>query len=666
MTPDLQKKSFLLPVALWLGAFVCALYPVNEWQLEFFMGAVILMFGWMAVMLLRDIRQGWHWPRSAVLIIAGIFWALVLCSAFWSEIKSVSFVAACFFSVMPLTFFGGIMAGDESYFKKLRWPLGFLFAGLSVWAIVQFFFLNAYFWGQARHPLADPSSLGALFSLAFFCALAWVVSDRPAKERGWATALAALLLCGIMATVARGPLVALVPGLFFFVVLLRSGIKKHFKSVLVIVLSGAAFFGLMQTDVKKDFDLGTRFTNTVAAENVGGNELRLQVWDSTLEMIKERPLLGYGIGMFPSYYPEHRRVTEKDGVYSAHNDPLQFWMELGVLGPLLFYAFVFACAVRTFRALKNLPQGSNDRIVIAGIFSALVAMVVHSHVTFNHYNLSILMMTGLLLSIWFHATGRALGEQKALIALPDNLPHNADKAMLVLPFLMTGWLFLGIMGGEHLANKARDALFRPDMDAFMNNINMADKVSMRLNFRAFLFAVNVPIAILEDRKSTLSVEQQKKLFEQVEWYMEDVRALNPRSATAYYYMAKVQTLVDPSVVPEDLAPPQELYEEALRLDPMYLSARLALLQLYTDQGMSLKERIAFMEQGYNFRYVTDQVSDYYGALSKLYLEDGNYGKVQEVLSLDATYRKRSKFSLHQQNMSIPQALMGGNDQLPAR
>lgn len=661
-----SARSFLFPAILWFLAFVCAIYPINDWQIQFFVAAIFLLFGWTYTMLLRDLEQGWPLPRSPVLAFAGLFWLLITFSVFWSEVKPISLTGLCFFSVLPLTFFGGIMAGKEEYFKKLAKPLACLFAILSLWAVTQFFFLNNYFHGQARHPLADPSSLGALFSLALFCALGWVIADRPKVEHRLAVGLAVLLVCGIAATVSRGPIFAFVPGILFFLVLLWPQVKEKRKSLMIIALSGIAFYGLMQAGMQKRYDIGTRLLGTVTMEeNVTNN--RLDIWTSTINMIKDRPLLGTGIGTYFLYYPEYRQPTEADGVFLAHNDPLQFWAELGIMGPLLFYAFVFAAALRTFAALKKLKEGkTQDRIIVCSIFAALVAMVVQSHVSFNHYNLSILMMTGLLLSVWFLVTGRAIGEEHRITVMPENAPPGVNKALLALPFLMLGWLCISIMGGEYLASRARDNLFAQNLDGFAKDINMAGRVSQGLNFRTYLFAVNVPVAILNDRKNSLNEEQQKKLYDQAVNYMNDALAINPRAATAYYYLGKVQSLVRPSVIPKDTPSEVEYYEKTLKLDPLHLGARMDLLRLYREQGKSNEELLAVLEPGLNFIYTTPTVMDYYGEAAKLYLETGNSIKLKEIFAKMAEFKKRSDYSLMRQQTSIPQAIMGGNDMLPAQ
>ncbi len=599
-------------------------------------------------------------PRAPVLYLAGAFWFLVVCSVFWAEVKSIAFMGVCLFSILPLTFFIGVMTGRQDHFKILAKIAAVIFAILSLWAILQFFLLNAYFQGQARHPLADPSSLGALFSLALFCTLGWILSDAPPRSRKFAVALASLLVCGIISTVARGPVFAFIPGIVLFCVLLWPKIKEHRKPLLCVVLAAIAFYGVTLTGVQKRYDLGQRLFGTVTLSGDISNN-RVKIWSSTVDMIKDRPLLGTGIGTYHLYFPEYRSSNDESGTSMAHNDPLQFWAELGVLGPLLFYAFVFSAAMRNFRALKDKQMPAQDRVIIVSIFAALASMVTQSHVSFLHYNMSILLITGTLLSLWFLLTSRALKEPLREVVMPSNMSVNAARFFLLLPFLMCGWLSLSIIGGEYMANRARDSLFREDIAHFPHEINMASRISMGLNFRVYLFAVNVPISILDYKKDTIGEKEQKELYDQTVGYMNIALGLNPRAATAYYYLGKVQSLVQPSVIPEGTLSPEEYYKKALALDPLHLGARMALFKIYKEQNKSNEELLSFLQEGEQFFYTTDVVNGYYGALATLYLEEKNYGKMKEVLARLAEFKQRSDYSMIKQNTTIPQAIMGGSE-----
>lgn len=669
-------KSAFPAAALWLTAFACTLYPLDDFQLPLFGAAVIFTFLWCVVMMTRDFTSGWTLPKSPVLLILGAFWLLALLSVFWSEIKPASIVGLCLISLFPLTVFTGAARGSDHFFRIVAGALGVLFAVLSVWAIIQFFFLNAYFMGQARHPLSDPSSLGALFSLALFCAIGLLLMARTKRQAALSTALSALLLCGMLSTVSRGPVFALVPGLGVLGVLLWPQLRAKKMWLIGILAAGVCFYGLTTLNFEKRFDLGGRIEAGLATPDPQEGGQRMHIWTSTLEMIKDRPWRGTGIGTYAQYYPEYRSYAVRDATYMAHSDPLQFWAELGVLGPLLFYALGIAVVARMGRALKAAPKGAEDeRVMLCVLFCGLLAMAVHAHVNFNFYTPCLLLLSGLMLAAWFRIGGRLIGE-KGQPCTMNTVPASVGKLLIAAPFVMVGWILVSIIAGEVFAGRARDNLFAGEMmcltpaqersgDCFQENINRAARVSMDMNARAYLFAVNVPMTILQHKAGKFAGEAEaKSLYGQVAGYMRRVLALNPRSASAHYYLGAVQALVPADAVPKDVSSEEAEYKTALRLDPMHLGARMALAALYKAQGKSAQEQLAVMEPAARFYFTAPDAEGYYAALANLYLETGNYGKVREVVKLSTEFRARSDFSRARQETSLPQALTGGEAALP--
>lgn len=87
---------------------------------------------------------------------------------------------------------------------------------------------------------------------------------------------------------------------------------------------------------------------------------RYRIWDDTVKMLRENPVLGTGMGSF-----SHNLLTgtEKYEVFAplrVHNDPLEIGVELGVTGMSLFAAGVLglaACLLRLVRRGKLAARG---------------------------------------------------------------------------------------------------------------------------------------------------------------------------------------------------------------------------------------------------------------------------------------------------------------------
>jgi len=79
-------------------------------------------------------------------------------------------------------------------------------------------------------------------------------------------------------------------------------------------------------------------------------EVRRELALSTIEMIKDRPITGFGLGTWSTVYPAY--ATFDDGLFDnqAHNDWLQWAAEGGV--PMATLMFLFACGlfVRTTKS----------------------------------------------------------------------------------------------------------------------------------------------------------------------------------------------------------------------------------------------------------------------------------------------------------------------------
>jgi len=111
------------------------------------------------------------------------------------------------------------------------------------------------------------------------------------------------------------------------------------------------------------------------------DESRDQVVLWALDMIRDYPLTGTGMGSFYSVFPSYSRGAT--GFYDhAHNDYIQFMAEAGV--PATFLLASAVCIAFAY-AIKALRVRSNNQLKGIGIGScmAIIAMLIHISVDFN-------------------------------------------------------------------------------------------------------------------------------------------------------------------------------------------------------------------------------------------------------------------------------------------
>src|SRR5690606_5015736 len=104
--------------------------------------------------------------------------------------------------------------------------------------------------------------------------------------------------------------------------------------------------------------------------------------------------IGTGIGNFFLYYPAYRAEDFSTAGFMAHNDPLQFAVEMGLLAPVLFYALLIMVLLRTLKSLRGIAGDNPRRLLILAPFFALAALVLHAHISFHFHVLALLMASG--------------------------------------------------------------------------------------------------------------------------------------------------------------------------------------------------------------------------------------------------------------------------------
>ena len=108
---------------------------------------------------------------------------------------------------------------------------------------------------------------------------------------------------------------------------------------------------------------------------------RAHFWSGTLQIIRDHPWLGTGLGSFGSAYTRYDTGNGAYRLEQAHNDYLQIFSDAGVVGGLLGLVFV----VLLFRAALRRMQ-THDRFrrgVVLGALAGCAGALVHSFFDFT-------------------------------------------------------------------------------------------------------------------------------------------------------------------------------------------------------------------------------------------------------------------------------------------
>lgn len=641
---------------LWVLALVSGLFLVNEWQLQLFGAAFVLLVGWCCLLLGRKPEDGFAYPKSAFVYLLCGFWALVFCSVWWSDIFLHSYLGFCLISILPLTFFTLVLKGEDRDFKILFYGLAVVFGVLALWALVQYYFLIEVFDAQARHPLANPNSLAALFNLVLFAALSILLSSESRKVSNGALVYALLIFGGITATSSRAALITGGISFALLAVFAWPAVKQHWKCVGFFLAGAAGLVAFTQVGRGDSMSVVARFSRVLVEGDVAdATGHRLSMWQSTLAMIQDAPFLGRGIGTFSQYYPSYMMDTDKLGAYMAHSDPLQFWAELGILGPILFYAIGIAVLIRTVRAVQKMPKGAAISVQILSVFFGVFAVMGHTHVTFNLYVVPTLFVLGLSLAWWHRQTGRYVDDTFYKSKMLQAVPEQYGAGIFIIPLVLCTGLFGSLMASEYFANAAKRAAYSQDLNGFASHITMADEVGFHLNSKPYILAVSLPLGALEAQKGALTPDEERALVADVWRYMDKAETLNPMDPRVPYYRGMTHQYVPQERLPEGAQSAEDYFLRALELNPRYLAARLALLDVYRKNGNEAGYGVV-IEAGQDWIYWEPMAEQYLRRLLEYYVRQGDIDAFQAIKERYQHFMQRSEKNIWIKSQSLPARL----------
>ena len=183
---------------------------------------------------------------------------------------------------------------------------------------------------------------------------------------------AVLMATTIFLSGSRGGMLAFILEMILFAALTRSKTRSPriavaSLAVFLLILGLLIFLGRIQV-LGRLGDLGPGIRSTITRDS--------------LRMFLKRPLVGWGLGTFPTVYPSYRSFYTNLFVNEAHNDYAQLLVETGLVGFGLMVWFI----ERLFR--KGLPKSRRWEFQwdMALSFAALLGctgILFHSFVDFN-------------------------------------------------------------------------------------------------------------------------------------------------------------------------------------------------------------------------------------------------------------------------------------------
>lgn len=172
-------------------------------------------------------------------------------------------------------------------------------------------------------------------------------------------------------------------------------------SLLLVVLSYGAFknrrmlvplFLIVAIVGAMDASLAERLASAFSASDTSSS-MRLGIWESTISMIIEHPLLGIGWGSFWMVYPAYDFFIQNDAVkiVHAHNMYLNFAAEIGLVG---CFAFLGVLGGHLSMALSNtrLRQSNFLNGLTLGCALSMIGVAINGLTDYVLFNIELSML----------------------------------------------------------------------------------------------------------------------------------------------------------------------------------------------------------------------------------------------------------------------------------
>lgn len=188
-----------------------------------------------------------------------------------------------------------------------------------------------------------------------------------------------VLTLAIFLSGSRGGIISFSLGMMCFCALAYSRrlLRKWVRAILIcaVVVFGIAVFASPEALLQRLGALAKPTTDT-------SFQYRWNVWKNSLEIVRDFPLIGAGLGTFSHLFARYQKFPSDLKFTHAENDYVQLLTETGVVGMGIMCWGIIAYGWTTLMAWRR--QHSRWPVAIGlGGLSALVSTAVHSIVDFN-------------------------------------------------------------------------------------------------------------------------------------------------------------------------------------------------------------------------------------------------------------------------------------------
>ena len=406
----------------------------------------------LVVLITRD--RGWRqltWRRVPLSLAA--FLALAVVSIAWSFYPGATLLGLVAQSgpVVAAIFLATSMTWPRiltALGRATRWILGlsllfeFIVAVFVRRPIIPFWvdygdgkLPNAFFWSQAdlftgapiQGIVGNRNLLAFIAVIALVCLVLELTSRSLGRRRSHAwIAIAVATLALTRSTTAIAVLVVVAAAAGILILMRRSNARQRrvvLASSTVGVAAAAVLIGVFSSQILRLFGKSSDLTG------------RFDIWNAVTALAQQRPVFGWGwVSYWVPWVEPFTHLAERKGVtyLQAHNAWLDVWLQLGIVGLVLFIAAVVGACWRAWWFAVD-PQLDARGTPLPFVPVTLLPALILTLLVAQSFVESRMLVEGgfALLALMALKTRRDVGATEIDLTVPDGGPVESDRPALL-------------------------------------------------------------------------------------------------------------------------------------------------------------------------------------------------------------------------------------------
>ena len=388
-------KLFLLFITLFIYKYVYEFRINQEMILKLFM--IIILNLWIIKLLsVKEVT----WYRNRINLPIYLYIITMTVSLVLDNKKSLGFEDYIIFISYIIVYFlivNNIDSEKEfNSFIKIFFLTSFI---ISIYAIIQYYGFDLYFNDLKRitSTIGQKNWISNYLAFIFPIIFSFFLLEQTKKNKIIYYLLLSILYTTLMICQSRGIWISIsITTILAIYIIFKFKLLKIFQEnkkwltlLLVTFLIITIIYSTDNPLNKSAITIPQRALSTFDEQDPSINT-RLLIWGATLDMIKDKPLFGSGIGTFKMNYLDYQANYLKENPYyikysgkaaEAHNEYLQIWAELGIIGLGIFLSIIFIFYNIAIKYFKN-EESNRSKIIVFGLLLGITIFLIHSLFTF--------------------------------------------------------------------------------------------------------------------------------------------------------------------------------------------------------------------------------------------------------------------------------------------